>query len=315
MNWFDTAVSVNLLKFLIILYNGLFQNMGLAIIALTLIVRAILLWLTIKQLQASRNMALKTREVQPKVQALKAKYAKDKKKLGEETMKLYKESGMNPLGCLSAPLILPMLIQLPIWIGLYRAIMLSMNPVSMATLGLQTMNNHFMWLDLAVRDPYYILPVLVALVMWLSQEVIRIPSGDPQQDMMQNMMRFSMPLMFGVVCIGFPSGLALFWLVSSVVQLMTEYPMYGWRGSKVLPRDSVVPTRATMGPDVDVGTKVKVGPTRERKAPAPAKHIPEINLPGQGSRREGRDKDGFFRNKRKDSGGGDSEGPGAVGPE
>ena len=127
LEFFD-FIAKPLLTFLIILYDFLWQQLGLAIIALTVIIRVVLLYPSIRQLRASRTLSLKNREMQPKIQALKAKYGKDKRKLNEETMKLFQEEGFNPLsGCLSAPMLLPMLIQMPIWIGLYRAIILIMD--------------------------------------------------------------------------------------------------------------------------------------------------------------------------------------------
>ena len=99
-----------MINILIVLTHFLFNNFGLAIIALTLIVNGLMLPLTLKQVRASKAM----QEMQPKIAELKKKYGKDKEKMAREQMKLYKESGVSPAGCL-----LPMLIQMPIWIALY----------------------------------------------------------------------------------------------------------------------------------------------------------------------------------------------------
>ena len=98
---------------LIVLSNYLFNSFGLAIIALTIIVRGLMYPLTLRQLRATKAM----QTLQPKLAVLQKKYAKDKQKLAKEQMKLYKESGVSPAGCL-----LPMLIQLPVWIALYQSI-------------------------------------------------------------------------------------------------------------------------------------------------------------------------------------------------
>ena len=102
------------LNVLIALSHILSGEFGLAIIALTIIVRLISWPLTKRQLNSSKAL----QDMQPKIQELQKKYGKNKQKLQEETMKIYKEAGVNPLGCLW-----PMLIQLPIWIALYQAIM------------------------------------------------------------------------------------------------------------------------------------------------------------------------------------------------
>jgi YidC/Oxa1 family membrane protein insertase len=95
----------------------LFNNFGLTIIALTLIIRFALIPLTLKQLRSTKAMST----MQPKLAELQKKYAKDKQKLAQEQMRLYKESGINPVGCA-----VPMIIQFPIWIALYQAIILSL---------------------------------------------------------------------------------------------------------------------------------------------------------------------------------------------
>ena len=103
-----------MLNFLVLLSHVLFSNFGLAIIALTIIVRLIMLPLTLRQIRSSKAMST----LQPKLQEIQKKFGKDRQRLQQEVSKLYKESGMNPMGCL-----LPMLMQLPIWIALYQSIL------------------------------------------------------------------------------------------------------------------------------------------------------------------------------------------------
>lgn len=289
-----------------LLYGVLLSNLGLAIVALTIIVRVFLLPVTVKQLWASRDLSVKMRDLQPKVQALKARFAKDRRKLNEETVALYKKAGVNPLGCLSGPMLLPMIVQMPVWIGLYRAIMISTDPVKMAERGYDGVSHAFLWLNLGTADPFYILPILVALTMWISQEIIRVGTGDPQQETMNNVMRFSMPILFGVIVINLPSGLSLYWVVSSFIQILTEYPIFGWRGSKVAPAGPVVPNMKTLGPDVD---KTFGG----RKAPLPGKHMPPVET-GRFSRQEERQRDGAVDSEGQDSGGSGTTGSGPARP-
>ena len=110
---FDVVLLQPMLNFLVLLSGVFFGSFGLSIVVLTVIVRVVTLPLTLRQLHSSRSM----QELQPKMKELQKKYAKDKERLNQETMKLYKEHGVNPLGCA-----FPMLIQFPIWIALYQAI-------------------------------------------------------------------------------------------------------------------------------------------------------------------------------------------------
>jgi YidC/Oxa1 family membrane protein insertase len=129
---------------------------GLAIIIITLVVRLALTPVTIKQTKSTRAM----QELQPKMKELQKKYAKNKQKLQQETMKLYKEAGVNPAGCMW-----PMLVQFPVWIALYQSIMktLATTPENLLDLaqhlyasdlvyGAIPVNSHFLWLDLGQPD-------------------------------------------------------------------------------------------------------------------------------------------------------------------
>jgi len=127
LNAWDIALLQPLINILIAISHFLFNNFGITIILLTLIIRTILLPLTLRQLRASKKM----QDVQPQLAELQKKYAKDKQKLAEEQMKLYKQSGVNMAGCA-----LTMVIQFPIWIALYQAIILALayNPEALLNL-------------------------------------------------------------------------------------------------------------------------------------------------------------------------------------
>ena len=222
------------LNVLVALTQLLGGSFGLAIIALTVIVRLISWPLTKRQLNSTKAM----QEMQPKIQELQKKYGKNQQKLQQEMMKLYKEAGINPLGC-----IWPMLIQLPIWIALYQAIMSALATTPESLLGLAQrlyswgivnqaipLSSQFLWLDLSQPDPYLILAIIVGGTMWVQQKMTTAPTVDPRQQSTNRMMTLLMPLMFGFLTLMFPSGLALYWAVSNIIGIVTQYFVTGGWG-------------------------------------------------------------------------------------
>jgi YidC/Oxa1 family membrane protein insertase len=217
---------------LIVLSYYLFNSFGLAIIALTIVVNGLLFPLTMKQVRASKAM----QELQPKLAELQKKHAKDKEKLAKEQMRLYKESGVSPAGCL-----VPLLIQMPIWLALFWSVMqvlaiipenllglsqyLYSWPVVYSTLPLQ---NKFLWLNLATGD--MLLAILVGGTMWVQQKMVMTPTADPKQQAQSSMMLWMMPMMFAFLTLSFPSGLALFWVTSNVIRIGIQYFATGWGG-------------------------------------------------------------------------------------
>jgi YidC/Oxa1 family membrane protein insertase len=152
----------------------------------------------------------KMAKVQPKVKEIQAKYKKKKNdpqaraKMSEETMKLYKEEGVNPMaGCL------PVLVQLPILWALYQLFLHA----------IELRHAPFMlWIqDLSAKDPYYVTPILMTATMWLQQKLAP-QAGDPQQ---QRIMRM-LPLIFGIMFLQFPSGLVLYWLTNNVISIIQQ---------------------------------------------------------------------------------------------
>jgi YidC/Oxa1 family membrane protein insertase len=220
------------MNMLIVLTHYLFSNFGLAIIALTIVVNILMYPLTKKQLHATQAM----QSLQPKLSELQKKYGKDRQRLAQEQMRLYKESGVNPAGCL-----MPMLIQLPIWIALYQSIIRVLAWTPEDFLGLSRylyswqvvysslpLADGFLWFNLAVPDA--VLAVLVTVTMWIQQKMVTPPSTDPKQQSMSRMMLWTMPLMFGLLALSFPSGLALFWVTSGVIRILMQYFATGWGG-------------------------------------------------------------------------------------
>ncbi len=241
MDIFNLLFLNPILNFLVLLSSVLFSNFGLAIIALTMMVRVVMMPFTVKGLQTSKKMSETMNTLKPKMEQLKKKYAKNPQKLQQETMKLYKEAGISPLGCLSSPMILSMIIQMPIFIALYRAIIMAMAVTPQDFLGLSQhlyswsmvtealpVSGSFLWLNLASPDPYFVLPILVAGGMWVSQKMISQPSAEPQQQSMSNMMQIMMPLMFGFITLTLPSGLGLYFVVSTLAGIVIQYFIFGW---------------------------------------------------------------------------------------
>jgi len=217
---------------LIVLTHYLFNSFGLAIIVLTLIVNGLMFPLTRKQIRASKSM----QDLQPRIAELQKKYPKDKEKLAREQMKLFKESGVSPAGCL-----LPLLIQMPIWIALFQSVMRVLAVIPENLVGLSPylyswpvvfstlpLNNEFLWLNLAVGDMF--LALLVGGTMWVQQKMVMTPTVDPRQQTQSSIMLWMMPIMFAFLTLSFPSGLALFWVTSNVFRISIQYFVGGWGG-------------------------------------------------------------------------------------
>ncbi len=244
----NTILLEPIINGLMILSHVFWDNFGLAIIFLTIIVNFIILPLTLKQTRSTVAM----QQIQPKMQELQKKYGKDKQKLQQETMKLYKEAGMNPMGCL-----FPMLIQFPIWIALYQAVIQALSKTPEALLGLSQHlyswsfiqeaippENHFLWMDLGSAN--FPLAILVMATMWISQKMTTSSSSsatDPKQQQMQSTMQWLMPIMIGFIFIYLPSGLALYIVVMNIFRMIVQYFVMGdWGGLA-----SFLPSRATAG--------------------------------------------------------------------
>lgn len=241
MNIWDTFLIRPLMNVLVLLTNVLAGNFGLAIIVLTIVIRVVTMPLTLKQLQATKAM----QTLSPKLKELQKKYAQDKQKLQEETMKLYREAGMNPLGCL-----VPMIIQVPIWIALYTSVLKVLGASPEDLLGLSRylyswsavhhaipLNDHFLWLNLSAPDPFYVLPILVGVSMWLQQKMMTQvgPGADPSQSQMNTMMLWMMPVMFAFLTLQFPSGLAVYWVAYNLIGIVLQYFVTGWGGLATVP--------------------------------------------------------------------------------
>ena len=214
---------------------GLPYAFGFAIILFTVVVRLATFPLNMQQIKSSKAM----QALQPKMKEMQEKYKNDREKLAQEQMALYKEHGVNPLGgCL------PLLVQMPIWIGLYRAL------IQLSTEGL--LNQGFFWIpslagpvsdNFATSFPpdwlwpfvngappqgwadtiaYLILPVLLVVSQVYMQNMMTPPTTDPQQASMMSIMKF-MPLMFGYFALVVPAGLTLYWFTSNILAMGQQY--------------------------------------------------------------------------------------------
>ena len=182
--------------------NSMFNNWGFAIIFLTLVIKLLTWPLSAK---AYTSMG-KLRELQPKMALLQEKHGDNKQAMSQELMEMYKTEGVNPLGgCL------PMLLQMPFFLAFYW--------VLLETVELR--HSPLFWIDdLSDMDPYFILPILNAAGMYLSQKMTPTP---PNADPMQAQMMKVFPLVFAFMFAWFPSGLVLYWTMNMDVQILQQW--------------------------------------------------------------------------------------------
>ncbi|MBB1452982.1 membrane protein insertase YidC [Pseudoalteromonas sp. SG43-1] len=209
--WFISQPLFVLLKWL----HSILGNWGVAIIAITIIVKSLMYPLT----KAQYTSMAKMRALQPKMAALKEKFGDDRQKFGQATMEMYKKEKVNPMGgCF------PILLQMPIFLALFY--------VFLESTELRHAEFIFWLTDLSAQDPYYVLPILFGASMFVTQKLQPMTVTDPMQ---QKMMTF-MPVIFSVFFLWFPSGLVLYWLVSnliSIVQMLIIYRGMEKKGIKV----------------------------------------------------------------------------------
>ena len=200
---------------------------GIAIILFSLIAKLILLPINIKQTKSMHE----TTRIQPEIQKIQKKYKDNPEKLNEETMKLYKEHSINPVGgCL------PLLIQMPIIIGLYRVLQQPQIYVFGSQEVYDAIDKAFLWLpSLGQPDPLHILPILAAATTYLYMSTSQTLGGNDQAQQMNQSMKIMSPLLIGFMAWTFPSGLALYWVVQNIftfVQQMFMRSLFTQEGGK-----------------------------------------------------------------------------------
>ena len=182
-------------------FHSLVGNWGIAIILLTISIKALFFKPSAMSYRSMANM----RKVAPKMQQIKEQYGDNREKLGQEMMKLYKDEKINPLGgCL------PILIQMPVFIALYWVILESVE---------LRQAPFFLWIhDMAVMDPYFILPLIMGASMFFQMKL----NPQPVDPMQARVMQF-MPIVFTIFFLWFPAGLVLYWVVNNLLSIAQQY--------------------------------------------------------------------------------------------
>lgn len=273
---------------LLFLYQILGGNVVLSIVVFTILVRLATFPLTRKQQQSTKAM----QELQPELKKLQEKYKNDRERMAQAQMELYREYGVNPLaGCL------PLIVQLPILLGLYRAIVATLAATPLQLLNLSgrlwvadlssvvPLQNKFLWLNLAVPDPLYVLPILVVATTFLQQRLLmpsssssssRDGSGNETADQaaqMTKQMMYMMPLMFGFFSLSFASGLSIYFIGSNIIGI-GQYALMGkinFKQALGLATDEDKPAKPTKAvASVKAETKPSEETPKRSQVPAPA---------------------------------------------
>jgi YidC/Oxa1 family membrane protein insertase len=283
---FTIALLNPLVNFLVLLSHACFNSFGLAIIAFTILIRGATFPLTLRQIHTTRAM----QQIQPKVAEINKKYS-DPKRRQEEVMKLYRESGTNPLSCLG-----PFLLTLPVFIALYSAIRIALpnSPEALEKLSghiyswsyLQhalPLEEHFLGFDLRASGGEglgYIFVVLVGLTTWAQSKTTATTSTDERVRQQQQMMNLMLPFMFAIFALNFPIGVSLYWVVNSTVQITFNILTYGF---PALGLEPVFKAR--------VGTaapQAALSAPEERAAPTTARELRTANGSGRSKRQNRR---------------------------
>jgi YidC/Oxa1 family membrane protein insertase len=299
---FNLLIIDPLINFLVLLSIITLGNLGMAIILFTALLRLATTPLTISTYRSSKNM----QAAQPKMAEIQKKYAKDPQRQRQEMAKVYKDYGINPLGCA-----LPFIIQIVFFGALYRALvyMVGGSPESLVGLSQRLypipilqeqipLDQHFLWMNLGQPDQTYILPILVFVTTYVQQKMSTPANPTPQQAQQQAMMTWMMPLIITMFMLNLPSGVGLYWVVSNIIGLFTGYYVYGkslnWRTLLPFPTQPAPAPAPIKGSD---GAKSKQPADGEMPAleaatngEEPAAEVPEERV---------RVRDGKRRGKRK----------------
>ncbi len=237
----DTLIITPFTNVLLFIYNVTGQNFGVAIILFTILIRLLTHPLMVQQMKGTKGM--QKLQSDPRFKEMQEKYKNDKEKLAQEQMALYKELGINPfMSCL------PMLIQFPIIIGLYQAIIraLAATPVELLQFTkhvypfinatkLVPLNSHFLWMDLGQPERLLVfgigiptLTILVVITTYLQSKLMTPPSASPndQGAQMGKMMNIYMPLFMGYIAYTLSSGLAIYFVASNLFSI-AQYAALG----------------------------------------------------------------------------------------
>lgn len=199
------------LLWLLEFFHKYVNNWGVAIILLTVVIKAVFWPLTAKSYASMEKM----KKLQPMMTAIREKHKDNKELMNKEVMALYKTYGVNPAsGCV------PILIQLPVFFGLYQALLTSIELRHAPFITYLPFTDKLWLADLSAKDPFYITPIIMGLTMFLQQRMSP-PATDPTQ---QKIMMF-LPLIFTVLFLGFPAGLVIYWLVNNILSIFQQWLM------------------------------------------------------------------------------------------
>ena len=269
----DTFIIKPFISVLLLIYDMIGENFGLAIILFTILVKVITHPLTSKQIKSSK--ALQDMQNDKDWLEVQKKYKNDKDRLAQEQMKMYKEKGISPFASC-----LPTLIQFPIIIGLYQSIIQSMGNAPLQLLNLVTkltpalanffsflpglkspiellpLNSQFLWMDLGRPERVFIpgisfgIPVLaifVVITSFLQTKLMGSPTGEQQSGQMSGMMNIYLPVLMGWFAYSFASGLALYFVVSNLVTIV-QYALLGKLNiSNLFPSKAKTPQKTSRG--------------------------------------------------------------------
>ncbi|KKT34786.1 MAG: Membrane protein insertase YidC [Candidatus Collierbacteria bacterium GW2011_GWF1_44_12] len=222
----------------LLFFYGLFGgNLGLSIIALTLLIKVVLLPLVIPTIKSAKKM----QDLKPALDKLKSKHT-DKAKLQQAQLELYKQNGINPAaGCL------PQIVQIIVLIALYQVFMKFLGQTEVDGIAL---NPNFLYLNLNKPDQFYILPILAGITQFIFslmmqsgiESHVKNPKSGTEKKKeedslemaasMQTQMVYMMPIMTSVISINFQSGLVLYWVISTLFSIVQQYYFSGWGGLK-----------------------------------------------------------------------------------
>ncbi len=298
----DTFIINPMTNGLLVLYDLLANNFVLAIAVFTLLIRLLTLPLNLRQ----QRSAMRMQQMQPEIQRIQKKYKDNPQKMQEEFQKLGYNPAESLLGCL------PLLIQFPILIGLYRAILLVMGSTPQALLeltqrvypaidltSLLPVDNRFLWMNLAQPDAFFVLPVLVFATTFFSQKLMTAKRNEPaktpeqkqkerQENPMAGMtesMTYTMPLMFGVMALQFPAGLSIYFVLSNLIGV----------GQSLLLRRSMPQPGATTGRAIAEEDVVEAESKPVSEPPARSGGSGKRNLPAGSKKKK---KSQYKRRKR-----------------
>jgi YidC/Oxa1 family membrane protein insertase len=256
-------------------------NAGLSIIIFTLIIKVITLPLTLRSIRSTKEM----QRLQPVIKEINKRYKDDKAKAQAETMRLYQEHGVNPMGgCL------PMIVQLPIFFALYSALTALIHvsgthvPILWIPADKVNFSGAFLWVpNLAEKDPLYIWPVLSGIFQFVTQRMSMAygasKNGDPQQVMMNRIMQFT-PVYLTVIYLNFAAGPVIYWTFSGIFTALQtfivngfgslpEVPGLHWLPKRVLPpTPQILEEIAEVDAEADAaqGRRRRTTPTTARRA-------------------------------------------------